>query len=258
MELVKITEENIDREHICCAISNDKALQVMSKKTWLLERFADGLVFLKGNVRGKCFIEYIPAENAWAPVKAEGYMMIDCLWVSGQYKGHGNADLLLETCIHDSKQKRKAGLCVLSSKKKKPFLSDARYLAHKGFHLADIAEPYFELWYLAFDEYAVIPSFCLQVKNPHITQTGLVIYYSHQCPFTAKYVPLLIQTADRMGVDLQTILIDSKEKAQGAPAAVTSFSLFYNGSFVTHEILSIKKFETLVTELTKGGNGYED
>lgn len=58
--------------------------------------------------------------------------------------------------------------------------------------------------------------------------------------------------------DLQTVLIDSKEKAQGAPAAVTSFSLFYNGSFMTHEILSIKKFETLVTELTKGGNGYED
>jgi hypothetical protein len=30
----------------------------------LKERFDDGLVFLKGEQRGKCFIEYIPAENA--------------------------------------------------------------------------------------------------------------------------------------------------------------------------------------------------
>jgi len=27
--------------------------------------------------RGKCFIEYIPAEKAWVPIKADGYMYID-------------------------------------------------------------------------------------------------------------------------------------------------------------------------------------
>lgn len=258
MEMIQVTAENIEKEHICCAISNDKDLQVMSKKAWLLERFGDGLVFLKGNVRGKCFIEYLPAENAWAPVRAEGYMMIDCLWVSGQYKGHGYGDLLLEACMFDSKEKGKDGLCVLTSKKKKPFLADANYLRYKGFQMADTAEPYFELWYLPFAGQAVIPSFCPQVKKPHITQKNFMIYYSHQCPFTAKYVPLLIQTAKRMEVDLQTVLIDSREKAQKAPAAVTSFSLFYDGSFVTHEILSVKKFETLITELTKGGYTYED
>ncbi len=32
MELVKLTHENIDQEHICCAISNNKDIQVMSKK----------------------------------------------------------------------------------------------------------------------------------------------------------------------------------------------------------------------------------
>ena len=72
MELVTLTHENLDREHICCAISNNKDIQVMSKKNWLKDRLDEGLVFLKGNVRGKCFIEYIPAEYAWAPIKAEG------------------------------------------------------------------------------------------------------------------------------------------------------------------------------------------
>ena len=59
MELVKLTHENLDREHICCGISGNKDIQVMSKKNWLKDRLDEGLVFLKGNVRGKCFIEEI-------------------------------------------------------------------------------------------------------------------------------------------------------------------------------------------------------
>lgn len=50
MDFIKVTRDNIDREHICCAIASEKDPQVMSKKAWLQERFLDGLVFLKGNV----------------------------------------------------------------------------------------------------------------------------------------------------------------------------------------------------------------
>lgn len=32
MELIQLTHDNIDREHICCAISSDKDVQVISKK----------------------------------------------------------------------------------------------------------------------------------------------------------------------------------------------------------------------------------
>ena len=124
MEYIRVTKDNLEKEHICCAISNNKDVQVASKKAWLAERFDDGLVFLKSVERGKCFIEYIPAENAWNPIVADGYMYIDCLWVSGALKGHGYANDLLEACIHDSKAQGKKGLCVLSSAKKKPFLSD--------------------------------------------------------------------------------------------------------------------------------------
>ena len=152
MELVRLTHENLEREHICCAISNNKDIQVSSKKAWLAERLDEGLVFLKGNVRGKCFIEYIPAEYAWAPVDAPEYMYIDCLWVSGQFKGHGYSTELLDECIRDSREKGKKGLAVISSKKKKGFLSDPKYLGYKGFRLADSADPYFELWDLPFSD----------------------------------------------------------------------------------------------------------
>ena len=87
MEYKRVTKENIDQEHICCAISNNKDIQVSSKKDWMMQCFDDGLVFLKSTERGKCFIEYIPAENAWVPILAENYMYIDCFWVSGSFKG---------------------------------------------------------------------------------------------------------------------------------------------------------------------------
>ena len=64
MEFIKLTHENLDKEHICCAISSNKDPQVASKKAWRKERISEGLVFLKSAQRGKCFIEYIPAEYA--------------------------------------------------------------------------------------------------------------------------------------------------------------------------------------------------
>ena len=45
MEYIRINSENLEKEHICCAISNNKDIQVSSKKAWLTDRFRDGLVF---------------------------------------------------------------------------------------------------------------------------------------------------------------------------------------------------------------------
>ena len=74
MKYIRITKENIDKEHICCAMSGR---QSVAKKEWLRQRFDDGLVFYRSEERGKCFIEYIPAENAWVPIAADGYLYIN-------------------------------------------------------------------------------------------------------------------------------------------------------------------------------------
>ena len=87
--------------------------------------------------RGKCFIEYIPAENAWVPIEAAGYLYINCLWVSGSMKGHGYSSDLLDECIRDAKAQGKKGLCILCAEgRKREFLADPQFLAHKGFLLA--------------------------------------------------------------------------------------------------------------------------
>lgn len=248
MNIITVTKENLEQEHICCAISNNKDCQVSAKKAWMIDRFADGLVFKKGDVRGKCFIEYIPAEMAWSPIEAAGYMYINCLWVSGQFKGQGYSNLLLEECINDSKEKGKKGLVTLSSEKKISFLSDSKFLEYKGFIVADTAAPYYQLMYLPFCETASKPRFKDAVKSPRIDKQGFVLYFAHQCPFTAKYAPLIEALAKTKGLEFTSVRFETTEQAQNAPAPFTSYSLFYNGKFVTHEILSDKKFEKILAQ----------
>jgi len=118
MEYIRVSKDNLEKEHICCAISGNKDVQVSSKKAWLADRFEEGLVFLKSTERGKCFIEYIPAEYAWNPIHAPGYMYIDCLWVSGSLKGHGYSNDLLSECIKDSREKGKRDFVFLQRQRR--------------------------------------------------------------------------------------------------------------------------------------------
>lgn len=116
MEYIKITKENIDLEHICCAMSGKQSL---AKKEWMKNLFEDGLVFYRSKERGKCFIEYIPAENAWIPIEAGGYIYINCLWIAGAMKGHGYSDDLISECIRDAKETEKKESAYFRRKEEK-------------------------------------------------------------------------------------------------------------------------------------------
>ncbi len=242
MDYIRVTRENIETEHICCAISNNKDAQVSSKKAWLLDRFDEGLVFLKSTERGKCFIEYLPAEAAWNPIDAAGWMYIDCLWVSGSMKGHGYSNDLLSACVADSKAQGKKGLCILSSAKKKPFLADPKYLKYKGFAVADEADNGIQLWCLPFSPDAEKPKFRPCAAHPHVDDPGWVLYYTNQCPFNAKYAPIVEQTARKHGIPFRAIRIESREAAQSAPTPVTTYALFFDGEYVTNEQMNDTKF----------------
>lgn len=246
MEYIQVTKDNIENEHICCAISNNNDVQVSSKKSWLSERFDDGLVFLKSVERGKCFIEYIPAENAWNPIDAKGYMYIDCLWVSGSFKGHGYSTDLLEACIADSKKKGKKGLCILSSAKKKPFLADPKFLTHKGFSVCDESDNGIQIWHLPFTEKVTPPKFKECAKHPHAEDAGYVLYYTSQCPFNAKYVPVIENLAKEKSVQFKAIHVQSKKQAQNVPSPITTYALFFNGEYITNEQMNDKRFLKLI------------
>ena len=94
-------------------------------------------------------------------------------------------------CIEDSKDKGKKGLCILASAKKKPFLADPKFLKYKGFRVCDEADNGIQLWYYPFDENVELPKFKECAKQPYIEEKGYVLYYTSQCPFNAKYVPVI-------------------------------------------------------------------
>jgi hypothetical protein len=168
MNIITVTSENLASEHICCAITDKKGEScVSSKKAWMKARFEDGLVFKKLDARGKIFIEYIPAEKAWYPISANGYMHIDCFWVSGQFKG---------------------------------------------------------------------------AKQGNISEKGMVLYYTNQCPHTAKYAPIIKELAEGRGTTVKLVKIETMEQAQNAPAPFATYSFFFDGQFVTNEIFGEKKF----------------
>ena len=123
--------------------------------------------------------------------------------MAGSFKGHGYGADLLNACVEDSKQKGKKGLCVLSSKKKKPFLADPKFLQYKGFSVCDEADNGIQLWYLPFEENAPLPRFKDCAKHPHIEEKGYVLYYTSQCPFNAKYVPI-VEQVDRKSTRLNS------------------------------------------------------
>ena len=243
MNYIRITKENIDKEHICCAMSGKQSL---AKKEWMRQRFDEGLVFYRSEERGKCFIEYIPAENAWVPIEANGYLYIDCLWVSGSMKGHGYSNDLLEACICDARAQGKKGICILCAEgRKREFLADPKFLTYKGFRVADISDCGINLMYLPLADNAAPPRFKDCARHPRVEESGFVLYYTNQCPFTYYWVPKVLEIAEEYDIPFKAIHITDREAAQNVPAPVTTYALFQDGQFLTQGILSDKKFRKL-------------
>lgn len=236
-QFINLNAENIEREHLCCAISDKKhQTGVAVKKAWLKERLCEGHVFRKLDEQGKVFIEYAPLEAAWVPVQGENYMYIYCLWVSGSFKGNGYAKALLEYCIHDAKEEGKLGVCMLSSKKKKPYLSDKKFLLKYGFEVVDTAGGEYELLALSFDGQK--PCFSQRAKEMKISSKELTIYYGLQCPFIHNCVEQVQEYCGKNNIPVNLIAVDTLEKAKSLPCVFNNWAVFYNGAFETNQLVS--------------------
>lgn len=233
---ITLNAENLSGEHLCCAIADKKhQAGVAAKKAWLAERLGEGHVFRKLDQKGKVFIEYAPLENAWVPVVGSNYMYIYCLWVSGSFKKKGYGRQLLEYCINDTKKQNKSGVCVISAKKKKPFLSDKKFMQKYGFDTVDTAGEY-ELLALSFD--GTKPEFSPNAKKQRIDSQNLTIYYGMQCPYIPNCIEQIRNYCRDNDVALDLIQVDTLEKAKNAPCVFNNWAVFHNGEFVTVHLLN--------------------
>ncbi|KAA6339936.1 hypothetical protein EZS27_012176 [termite gut metagenome] len=60
------------------------------------------------------------------------YLMLNCFWVSGKYKGKGYAKALLQSALDDAEQQGKAGLVTVVGTAKFHFMNDAKWLLRQG------------------------------------------------------------------------------------------------------------------------------
>lgn len=233
---IDLTLENIGLEHLCCAIADKKHQRgVDIKRAWLKERLAEGHVLRKLYAKGKVFIEYAPLEKAWVPVMGDNYIYIYCLWVSGSFKGQGRGRDLLEYCITDAKKKGRSGVCVISSKKKTPFLSDKTFMEKYGLKVADTIGEY-ELLAMSFD--GTKPRFTDAAKRQSVHGGGLTVYYGMQCPYIPNCIEQIESYCKEHGIPLNLIAVDTLEKAKSVPSVFNNWAVFYNGEFRTVHLLN--------------------
>ena len=74
-----------------------------------------------------------------------------------------------------------------------------------------------------------------------------MLYYTAQCPFNAKYVPVVERTAREHGIPFRAIRLESREAAQNAPTPVTTYALFCDGEYLTNEQMNDRKFLKLAS-----------
>ncbi|TAK61370.1 MAG: GNAT family N-acetyltransferase [Bacteroidetes bacterium] len=252
MNIISINISNIEQEHICCAIGTDKENinRASVKKNWMKERFKDGLVFKRFDERGKVFIEYMPIEKVWKPIIGKNYMAINCLWVSGKFKGKRLSTKLLSECINDAKKCNMDGVAVVTSTTVKPFLTDKKFYLYNGFKVVDTAPPYFELLTLKFNSAATNPKFSKNAKQGTCpNKNGFTFIYSHQCPFMEDYVALLSDIIKKKNVPVEIKLLKTHKEAQKLGSPFGTLGIYYNGKIKLHELMTQPRFEEFVDEL---------
>lgn len=242
--------DDLDGQHLCCALGDPKhQAGVDRKKAWLRERFAEGLVFRKLDVRGKVFIEYAPAEHAWRPIVADGWLVIHCLWVSGQYQGKGHGKALLQHCLDDARRQRKTGVVVAAGKTKRPFLADPGFFRKHGFEVVDTAGD-FVLLACRLRKGGFDPRFAEAVKEPGPSTRGVFVgRYTDQCPFNAHWAQEMAAALTGAGRKARVEHLTTQEQAQQVRSPLGTYGLERDGVLVSHCLQSAGGVERLLEKL---------
>lgn len=237
MQFINLTEENIGTEHLSCFVRKGVNEGIENKRKWLKSRIPEGHILRKLNVQQPCMIEYAPLEKAWVPIEGENFFYIYCLWTEGKdVRGKGYGQTLLEYCIHDAKANGKSGICVLSSPKKKHWLTSPDFLKKFDFKVVDTTSTGYEILSLSFD--GTQPHFTQSAKKECIDEQELTIFYSDQCPFITKSKQLVELFCNSHNIPVHFNHIDTLEKAKAGPGAFQNWAVFYKGKYITLNLMN--------------------
>jgi hypothetical protein len=248
--IVTLTPENYT-EYGCPCFLNPKHEGHLKKLEWLKERFVEGLtikhLLIEGEKKPIGFIEYVPGEYAWRAVNANGYVLIQCIWINpNKYKENGYGSLLVEECINDAKKDSKYGVAVVTSAG--PHMAGKELFLKNGFEIVEKADR-FELLVTQLKK-GPLPKFTNWEQQLNNYQ-GLNIIYSNQCPWVARSIPELEEIASKNNLELTITELETAKQAQNAPSIYSVFNLVYDGKLITDHYVSNTRFLNILKKELK-------
>jgi GNAT superfamily N-acetyltransferase len=250
IEILDVTTENVADIGIYC-IKDKKSPGFYSKVEWFKEKLNKGLkIKIAIDDKGKQigFIEYIPSELAWRPIKAENFYFIQCiaLYVT-EAKGKGIGSYLIQQCEKDAKENKKSGICAMSSTG--PWIANKSLYEKNEFSIADQSGR-FELMVKIFESEETLPRFYDWTKELSKYQ-GWHLIYSDQCPWHEKSVTDIQKYALEIGIKLKVKKLLSPNEAQKSPSGFGTFSLLKDGRLLADHYISRTRFENIIKQEAK-------
>lgn len=245
MHIVDVTPENLSKETLFCS-KDVKSPGFQAKSKWFEQRINEGLrlKILKNDLdKPIAFIEYIPSEYAWRPVKADNFFFIHCMFVySNKDKQLGNGSLLLDICKKDALQQSVNGICTMTSNG--PWVTNQSLFKRNEFSQVD-ERGRFELMSLKLKPEASDP-FLIDWTMQQSKYHGWNLIYSDQCPWNEKSAHTLKDTASRYDVELKITKLNNALEAQQAPSGFAVFSLLKDGKLLEDHYLSETRFKSIL------------
>jgi hypothetical protein len=247
IEIIEITPENIDNHPPRCFL-NPSHEGYQMKKEWLHNRFSEGMTIKLLYLHNKCigFIEYVPGEYAWRPVKAKDYLFIHCIWISpNKHKEKGNGSLLVKDCVKHAERQGKLGVAVITSEG--PFMAGKELFLKNGFIPISHAKPSYELLVKQLKK-GPLPGLN-KTDRDLSTYQGFHIIYANQCPWVARSIRELGSIAREKGLALHFTELRNAEEAQQAPNVYGVFTLIYNGTILADHYISTTRFKNILKQI---------
>lgn len=252
MAEIQILDTNADNicDHPLCGYKNIKQEGYKRKTDWLKRRFKEGMKvkMLHSAKDGSVgMIEYVPGKYAWRAVDAEGYMFIHCLFIiPKKYKGKGLGSLMVEECVKDARRQKMDGVAVVT--RKGTWMASKELFLRNGFEVVDTAPPDFQLLARKLKKSAPSPRFEGDWdKKLRKYDKGLTIIRSDQCPYVAKALREISETAEKTyGIKPRLVELKSSKQAQGAPSPFGVFSIILDGKLVADHPISNTRFVNIM------------
>ncbi|MED3550012.1 GNAT family N-acetyltransferase [Cytobacillus praedii] len=238
MNKIEMIEVN-DKDLGCyCLRSKPNSTGYKNKNEWLMERFHEGLKYIKimENNKQAGFIEYTPIEYSSRVVYGENYLVIHCLWVHSTGKGY--ATKLIEICMEEARQQNKAGVMVITNPTTSWTPSKDIFIKN-NFKEVDKAPYGFELLVYKLNN-SPDPYFPKDWDERLKRFENLTILRTQQCPFVDIATENIVEGANKLGIEAEIIDMESRaELLKLSPTPYGIYGVIYKNKLISYHRLTV-------------------